>query len=868
MWLRHLRVTMIGPLAALGLWMSPSEAFDNFTLDTLGDTAADSADGRKAALPSIRVHRLNGGGDLRVDGRLDDTAWKTAESGRGFRVWDPDRGANPSEETIFKVAYDDGAIYFGVACLERDASKISAKLSRRDSFENSDLVSIYLDPYLDHTTGYNFKVNPLGVVLDSYIYNDGDRDDNWDAVWEASTYRDAQGWYAEIRIPFSAIRYKTGASMTWGFQIYRYMHGRGEDTAWVIWDRAAHGFVSHFGTLTGLAGIRPPRQIELLPYVVQRSTDPAIDPAIDGARDDLDGFQNVGADLKYGITADLTLNATVQPDFGQVEADPAVLNLSPFETFYEEKRPFFIEGNRFFEHPDFTLFYSRRIGTGDVNSRIRYAAKLTGKTLGGISVAALAASSDITGDGQAHNLFKNGNQLSRFVVGRFGKEFAGGRHRFNLMQTAKLNTASRDQFGDFASREAYTTGFDFDLNSKNREFNVQGSIVGSVINPERLASDPSITGDPIYGTGGSLDIRRRGGKLQGGVNGRWEHDKLSINDLGFLSSPDEIASSAYLYYPYNPEGKSKLLNRGELNLNAWKSWIYAGRTGLDASTGLPAWSYDPGHSQYSGLELNGWGQFRNYSAGWWGLSFNAEGTHRFETRGGPLIREPLTYGGWIGGETDTRKDLNLKLDANHFRDTAKNHSTRATLSTRWNQSSAVNHRLSITFDNRVDDTQYLETVNLSQRPGGIGIGGLSYVYGDIHQRTVDLTLRSNVLFSRNQSLAIYAQPFLTVGDYRRARELTVPDSYDFETYLEPGYNVRDFDFSFASVNVNMVYRWEYRPGSTFFLVWTQSRSRFDRRDMHPSTSPSGFENGLGSGELFQNEPENRILAKVTYWIAI
>jgi hypothetical protein len=588
---------------------------------------------------------------------------------------------------------------------------------------------------------------------------------------------------------------------------------------------------------------------------------------MEGPEDEIDGFQNAGADLRYGITGDLSLNATVQPDFGQVEADPAVLNLSPFETFYDEKRPFFIEGSRFFEHPDFNLFYSRRIGTGDVNSRIRYAAKLTGKTWGGVSIAALAASTDITEEGQAHNLFKNGSQLSRYAVARLGKEFSGGRNRFNIMQTAVLNTANRDQYGDAASHEAYTTGFDFDLNSPNRQFNAQGSFVGSIIDPETSASDPSITGAPVYGTGGALDLRKRGGALQGGVNGRWEASRLQINDLGYLQSPDEISSSAYLYYPYDPKGKSKTFNRGELNLNAWRSWIYAPRAGYDVATGAEAWSYGAGHPQYSGVQLNGWFQFRDYKEAWWGMSYNAEGTHRYETRGGPLIREPLTYGGWLGGTTDTRKSLNFMLEGSYYRDTALNASTDVTLTTKWKQSSAVNHNLAIGYHLRVDDTQWLDNVDLASRPGGIGIGGVSYVYGDINQKTIDVTLRSNILFTRTQSLELYAQPYLSVGDYTRVRELIRPDSYDFYTYLEPGYVASNFDFSYAEVNINAVYRWEYRPGSAFYLVWTQGRNRYDERAYH-SSDPNGFNNDIGNGDLFKNEPENTLLAKITYWFAI
>jgi hypothetical protein len=879
MWKRPNAIVGAGTVAALVLLVTQGAAFEGFTPVAPGDgvsadstlqsssswdgasaSLADSANGRKAAVPSVAAQRLNGGGDIKLDGRLDDDAWKYAQAAEGFRQWDPDRGAFSSQETIFKVAYDDGAVYFGIACLETDPSKIVAKLSRRDRQANSDLVSIYVDPYMDHTTGYNFKVTAMGVQSDGYIFNDGDRDDDWDAVWQAETYRDEKGWYAEVRVPFSAIRYKTGSVMTWGLNVYRYMHGRGEDTAWVTWDRTTRGFVSRFGRLTGLTGVRPPRQIELLPYVVQRSTD----YSIDGTPDDVDGFQNFGADLRYGITGDLALNATVQPDFGQVEADPAVLNLSPFETFYAEKRPFFIEGSRFFQHPDFNMFYSRRIGTGDENSRIRYAAKLTGKTLGGVSIAALAASTDVTADGQAHNLFKSGNQLSRYFVARLGKEFDGGRQRFNVMQTAVLNTASRDQYGDYASRDAYTTGVDFDLNSKNREYNVQGSFVGSILDPETLASNPSVTGDPIYGTGGALDVRRRGGRIQGGLSGRWESPRLNINDIGFLESPDEIFTSAYIHYPLSPGGKSKLINRGELNLNANRSWMYDARAGLDVNTGDPAWSYGAGHPQYSHIEVSTWMQFRNFREGWMGIGYNGEGTHRYETRGGPLIREPHTYGGWAGGSTDSRKDLVGILEGSLFYDTAKNISLDLTGTTRWNQSSAVNHELRLGYHSRIDDTQWLDSPTGGAHPVGVGIGGVSYVFGDIDQKTADITLRSNILFSRNQSLEIYAQPFLTVGNYSRVRELIRADSYDLYPYSF--YEARDFDFSYAAVNLNVVYRWEYRPGSTLYLVWTQSREKYDERQY---TAPGGdFNNEIGGNHLFGNEPENRVLAKVTYWIAI
>src|SRR5688572_7276933 len=856
---------------AIAMAFGPVAAFPGFSPTEEGPAFPDSANGRMAAKPTIQAHRLNGD-DIRLDGKLDDTAWQASPAARGFRVSEPDRGAIPAEETVFKVAYDEGSLYFGVACLKKDpATKIPASLTRRDRFTNSDIVAIYIDPYHDHTTGYAFKVNPLGVQLDSYIFNNGDNDDNWDAVWEAETSRDEKGWYAEIRIPFSAIRYRSGADMTWGLNVYRYIQALGQDTAWPTWDRKQAGFVSNFGELTGLSGVRAPRQLELLPYVVQRETDHSM-VATPQAGDNLDGFQNFGADLKYGVTSDLTLNATVQPDFGQVEADPAVLNLSPFETSFDEKRPFFVEGSRFFQHRNFDLFYSRRIGTGNENARIRYAGKLTGKMVGDIAVAALAASTDITADGRAHNIFRNGDQLSRFFVGRLGKEFSQGRHRFNVMQTAVLRTADRNVFGDRASREAYTTGFDFLLSSPKRTYNLSGSFVGSVINPEPLPSAPTLSHKPRYGTGGAFDLSRNGGQWRGSLGGRWESDKLDINDMGFLSSPDEIATYGWIQRRFNPEGKSKFYNWANLNLNLNRSWMYAGRTGYDVSTGLPAWHYEPGHPQYAGGNINGWIQFKNHREAWFGVLFNEWGHHRYETRGGPVIGEPTTYGGWLGVSTDRRKNVNFDVEGNWNRDTAKNISLDLNTDVNWNQSSAINHTFSVNYHNRFDDTQHLMNVDVAAH-GGQGIGGISYVFGDIHQQTVDFTLRSSVLFTRNQSLEVYAQPFLTVGHYGRAREMARADSYDFINYegINPGdgspYDYRKNDFSYSSVNVNLVYRWQYRPGSTFFLVWKQSRERFEDRSMFDA-NPNSFQNGLGTRTLFRNEPENTLLAKVTYWLPI
>ncbi|MCA9727751.1 MAG: carbohydrate binding family 9 domain-containing protein [Candidatus Eisenbacteria bacterium] len=830
--------------------------------------------------PEIKACPLPAGSTIHVDGRLDDDAWRGAQPAGGFLQWNPDRGGQASEQTVFKVAYDQHAVYFGIACLDSNPDEMVGNLARRDRDSRSDYVSVYVDPYNDKTTGYLFRVNLLGVQQDSYLYDDGNgSDDDWDAVWSAETYRDSQGWYAEIEVPLSSIRYRQDAS-TWGLHVRRFMQARGEESAWPVWEREQSGFVSRFGRLEGIENVPAPRQLEIYPYAVARYQDPAAT-----GHEDRDDFENFGADLQYGVTADLTLNATVQPDFGQVEADPAVLNLSPFETQFSEKRPFFIEGSRYFRIQNFNLFYSRRIGTGTATSRIRAAGKLTGKTEQDFTIGALYAVTDETQPGQTHNPFKSGEQVNHYLVGRFGKEFSNGDHSISFMQTATMKTASREEYGDRASREAYTSGLDFHFSFADRGYAIDGSVVGSIVDPEKVASDPGLNASKTYGTGGEIDFAKRSGTIQGGTWGRWEGDRLDINDIGFLGAPDEANTGAWLSYIISPKGEQKLVNRGNLNFNYYKSWLYAARSGDDVHTGETAWSYGRGHRQSGNYNVNTWVQLPSYWELWGGADFYPEGTQRFETRttylaeveengesrtvrrsipgGGPLIDEPTTYGGWWGINTDSRKAVSTYLEGSHYWDAAANVSHRLSTGVTWTQSSAVNHQLSASYRYRLDDTQHLE--NYEATDGG-GVGGISYVFGEITQRTVDVTLRTNVLFNRNQSLELYLQPFLSVGDYTRPRRLTRADTYDLEPYTVNGFRAQDFDFRFSSVNLNMVYRWQYRPGSTLYLVWTQARSDYDERRF--GNSGTRFDNSLGTDALFGTEPENVFLVKLTYWLPI
>ncbi len=842
-----------------------SASFPAFEPASVADGLSSLSDGIAAERPSVRAHRLADGETVTLDGRLDDAAWRNAELATGFRQWDPNRGEDASKQTTFKIVYDDEAIFFGVACFESSSEDIRGQLCRRDNMVGSDVISIYLDTYHDYSTGYNFRVNPRGVQRDVYVYNDDHMDPDWDAVWEAETFVDETGWYAEMRIPFAAVRYSNGNEMTWGLNIYRYMHARGEDTSWVNWEREVSGFVSRFGEITGLFDVPPARQLELLPYVVHRTTDPS---AV-GDEDVLDHFDNFGLDVKYGITSDLTLNATFQPDFGQVEADPALLNLSSFETYYEEKRPFFVEGNRFFSHEGFRMFYSRRIGTGEERSRIRAAGKLTGKTASGVSIAALYALTDIAGEGQAHNFLKSGELPTHYMVGRIGKEFADGAHRFNLMQTAVLRPDDRDESGEYATRDALTSGMDFDFNFHDRNYSVSGSVVGSIVDPKASESDPDMGHAARHGTGGLLELRKRGGTIRAGVMGSWETERLDLNDMGFLAAPDEIDSRGWVEYNHESTREGALITRGSFGLNAWREWTYAAAEGHDIDTGEMAWSYGRAHPLCVGGDVHGWMQLGNYWNTWFGLGGGPESASKHLTRTydgeqGPLMHSPGAIWGWWGFQTDGRKDFTLVHNGSINRDSAGGRRAQVGLCGHWTPTTSTN--LSIETSYRATHAMARHIGNFAS-PGG-GIGGVSYVFAELDQQTLDVTFRADVLFSRRLSLQFYAQPYLTVGEYGKPKQLARADSYDFDPAEGiPEFDpqaISDYDFRYASVNVNIVLRWEYRPGSTFYLVWKQGRSEYAERGW----SGSDFDTTLNTGDMFDTEPENTFLAKVTYWLPI
>ncbi len=348
---------------------------------------------------SITAIRINEG--AKIDGVLDENFWQQAPRSGDFIQYQPDEGKPATESTFVRVAYDDDALYVGVDLYDSKPDKIISRLTRRDRWADNDLFNVIIDSHHDHQTAYAFTLYVSGTQKDSYYYNDNWSDDSWDGIWDSAARRTSSGWTAEFKIPFHCLRFASEQNPVWGIYFSRQIRHNNELDRWVYIPEKASGFVSHFGHLKGLDKIPAPKRLEVLPYAVSYEQ---TEPKNLGNPDGRDFFGNVGFDLKYGITSNITLDATVNPDFGQVEADQTVLNLTTFETFYQEKRPFFLEGFKIFETPA-DLFYSRRIGKmpSQIPDGVDYylkkpssttilaAGKLSGKTKGGTSIGILEA---------------------------------------------------------------------------------------------------------------------------------------------------------------------------------------------------------------------------------------------------------------------------------------------------------------------------------------------------------------------------------------------------------------------------------------------------------------------------------------------
>ena len=809
---------------------------------------------------------------VRINGEVSEAAWQAATPMDGFLQREPEEGGQPSQRTEFRVVYDATTLYVKVRAFDTQADKIVSYLTRRDADSPSDWLHVFVDSYHDRRTAYEFAVNPSGVKIDRYWFDDNNRDDGWDAVWDAKVSRDASGWTAEFHIPFSQLRFNPNGANTFGFAVARRIGRLNETSTWPLLARSATGYVSSFGELGGLTMTASPKRLEMLPYTVADLTrqraggNPLVKASSPSGA--------MGLDLKYALTPGLTLTTTVNPDFGQVEADPAVVNLSAFETFFSERRPFFVEGSGMFRFDSdcmdgpCQLFYSRRVGrspqgvdelpSGDdiyaqspTQTTILGAGKLTGR-VGKFSIGAMSAVTQEefgTVLDATHRFRQPIEPLTTYSIGRVRREFA------DQSSLGFMVTAANRQLTETTSilpSSAFTGGVDWDVRFKSR-YSVTGYLAGSSVrgsadaidgieensrhyfqrpDATMLHLDPAATS--LAGASGRVGISKIGGqRVRFNSQVGFKSPGFELNDVGFLRRADERWMANWLQV--RSDVPNRWFRNRNLNFNQWSAWNYSG------------------DRLFAGQNVNGNVTFiNNWSAGG-GINHQPMGFDDRLTRGGPGgLREG--YGSfWSWLNSDNRR----RVSVNYFHGRGRNGVGSSFADDEIELTYRPMSPLTITSGARLN-----RSINDSQWVGKVTDTRDHYAFAHIDQTTVALTERVNYTMTPNLSIQIYAEPFVSAGDYHGFKELAdgrtreyllrySPYAYDLDANGNPDFNVK----SFRTTNV---LRWEYKPGSTLFVVWQQAREN--------DAVPGGFRFGRDVRGIFGVTPQNVFLVKLSYWL--
>lgn len=870
--------------------------------------AAHAAPDSTAAAPdtthATRVRVERAGAPINVDGSLDEAAWQSATAIGGFKQRDPNEGAEPTQKTEVRLLYDDQALYIGARMYDTHPDSVVKILARRDGGSRSDYFQVYLDPYYDRRTGYFFGVNAAGTLADGTIYNDGWTDNSWDGVWEGRAHVDAQGWTVEMKIPFSQLRFAKRDVQLWGIDFYRSIARGFEDDYLVYQPKKESGFVSRFPTMVGLSGVSPGNAMEITAYGTSKASSlrhAALDPFHDGS---VKEARNFGGDLRQSL-GQLTLNATVNPDFGQVEVDPAVVNLRDVETFFPEKRPFFVEGSSTFDAGqqganDYwgfswnepTFFYSRRIGRApqgslpndaqfsDVPSgtTILGAAKLTGKLKGG-NLGFLNA---VTEKEQAD--FLSGSSLREtmevepltyYGVGRYAKEFAERRHGIGFLTTLVARRFDDARVKDEFNRSSVVgvlDGWHF-LDSKDT-WVLSGWADGSLVNgtvarvtdlqtnsrhyyqrPDAKSFEVDTAATSLDGYGARVWLNKQKGSWISNSALGVLSPGFEVNDLGFLNRADQINAHAGIGYKWTTP--TKYVRRHQ-----WLAALYGG-TNFDGDvTDLGVWADKFFWFTNNWVaEING--------------GYSPETVNPRRSRGGPRMKNAPSW------------NLNTFNDTDGSRTRYYSFSTNWSISPEeeswsWELNPAITCKpwsyLSLQLGpdlSRSSDGAFL--VAQLDDPAATETYGRRYVFARLDQTTLSANIRLNVSFTPAMSLQFFGQPLISTAKFRDLKELARPNSLDF---IGPGAGAWTYDpstgqfdpdgpggptlpgtndFNFKSLRGNMVFRWEYRPGSAFYLVWTQERT--DTQNLPE------FNTGPSFRRLVDAPADNIFLAKVTYYLS-
>lgn len=831
-----------------------------------------------------------------IDGVLDDSVWNTGFWQGEFTQQIPEEGAKPSKETKVKVTYDYENMYVAIFCYDTP-DNIRQIFTKRDRF-GGDVVGIAFDSYFNQRTAYEFNLSAAGQKIDLMHTGEGNIDFNWNSNWEGMTAISDSGWSAEFRIPFSQLRYNNINEQTWGMHVWRWIDNNKEEDQWTLLPVKGPPGVHNFGQINGISNIRSSRQVEFLPYVstkVERTGDND-NPYIS----DTKVVPNAGIDMKMGLSSNFTLDATINPDFGQVEADPSELNLSAYETFYREKRPFFLEGRDIFKFSvnGDQLFYSRRIGASpryspDIddgeyyespeNIAILGSAKITGRTANGISVGILETITNNEFGSIYRPNGEEGNEKERIKVEPLTSYFASRIKKetndANTIIGGSFNSVARKLNDDYLQEEfvayANTAGVDFMqyFNSKNYYVQLNGmysNLVGSEnaitqkqeshihrfqrSDAEHLTLDTTRTN--LTGTSGYFEIGKNGGNFLFESNIGYWSPQLNINDIGFMKEADYIEQENEVTYRETEPGN--VFRNYRIEIQNTNKWSFGGE-----------------HT-HSGLESKFVGQFNNL----WTLF--AEGGKVFPSldprvlRGGPALYNDGYYGGGVWMQTNSSNRFYINLSGFYYGN-AKNNSTHKSTGVSFNYNPI--NKLRLTLRSRFMHNNYAEEFFNSDL-SDINV----YTIGRMNQKELQFTIRAEYYIRPEISFQYYGNPFFSVVDYsslRRVEEAGAKNSSDrFYVYTEgdeitfnaednyyyvneyngASYSFENPDVSYGNFQSNFVFRWEYKLGSVFYFVWSHNQSEYTNVNSPHLDKPIN--------ELFSTPSGDAVMVKLSYWFNV
>lgn len=811
---------------------------------------------------------------IRVDGILDEQIWKRIPTQGEFLQRNPEDGAPASQSTEFSICYDEENLYIGVRAYDSDPSQITGILTRRDESSPSDWVYVSIDSYHDYRTAFEFGLNAAGVKQDLRRFDDTNMDFDWEAVWEGAVHHGASGWSAEFAIPFRELRFNSNQNPTWGLNVYREIPRNDNELAiWSYWSREESGFVSNYGELTGLSNLETRQPLYISPYI---SGQTGANDAVLNKVDEYEALNNIGADLRKNFEIGLTFTGTINPDFGQVEADPADFNLTEFETYFREKRPFFMEGSNILNFSlgvgdgdlsSNSLFYSRRIGRApqghevyekdEVLSvskpdqvRIIGAGKFTGKLGNGLSLGVMSAA---TAEEKAVVTYSDGTQsenviepATTYVLTRVQQDFRDGQTTLGGITTLTQRNLDGTNM-DWLRKQAITSGVDlmhhfydrkYRLEAKMAYSKVSGSkeaIVATQTNSSRYFQRPDAphvhvdsSATSLAGWGGLLVFGKSGGRIEAMAGVIASSPGFEINDMGYTPSVDNI--SQFIWVGFRNYDANRFLLNSSYNLNQWANWSFGGeRKGMGGNVN--------GHITF----LNNW-----QMGG--GINKNIGGLSTHLLRGGPAIQGPDNLSIWAYMNTDTRKDLYLTGNINYFENDDEVISVYLAPSLGWRPKRNISLNLGPDFHIFNDTWAWITTAEDAA-------GDAHYIFSDLSQVQTSLTFRANITLSTTLSVQYYTQAFLTAGEYSNYTEVNDNRAKDYNQRFAafPEYAVSlddakafggvDFDqdgildyvptsyvysdFNYKQLSSNLVVRWEYSTGSVMYLVWSRGASAYD-----------------------------------------